>query len=81
MMQSPRDMRVYILATEHDIAQALWHPLRTARERPGKFVDDLYERHPHRTALVLGVGAGVLYTPQKPRTSSYRRSAAAGAVK
>ncbi|HVH31225.1 MAG TPA: MBL fold metallo-hydrolase [bacterium] len=40
------------------------------RERPGKFVDDLYERHPHRTALVLGRGAGVLYTPQKPRPKS-----------
>jgi L-ascorbate metabolism protein UlaG (beta-lactamase superfamily) len=39
-------------------------------ERPGKFVDDLYERHPHRTALVLGRGAGVLYTPKKPRPKS-----------
>lgn len=39
-------------------------------ERPGKFVDDLYERHPHRTVLVLGRGAGLLYTPQKPRPKS-----------
>ncbi len=39
-------------------------------EQPGKFVDDMYERHPRRTVLVLGRGAGVLYIPQKPARKS-----------
>jgi L-ascorbate 6-phosphate lactonase len=35
-------------------------------EHPGKFVDDLYERHPRRSVLTLGRGAGLLYTPPHP---------------
>jgi L-ascorbate 6-phosphate lactonase len=34
-------------------------------EHPGKFVEDMYGRHPHRSVLTLGRGASVLYTPQK----------------
>jgi L-ascorbate metabolism protein UlaG (beta-lactamase superfamily) len=58
-------------AAGFDVTIPLHYDLFDANgEWPGNFVNDLYERHPHRTVLVLGRGAGVLYTAPTPGRKS-----------